>query len=268
MRILVTNDDGIEAPGLELLAGAARRLSEDVWIVAPAGNRSSIGHGITMRRPFSIIQVEDRRFSCSGTPADCVIAAVTWLFADQARPDLVLSGINEGLNVAEDVAYSGTIAAAREAAFWGIPAASLARPKGLGPYGPTELDWLAGVLDRFWQTRPRWATEGHWLNVNLPAAVPAALREARLGRDKVAKAVTVLRRDGAETTLQTVSGRDATATNGDENFLTQTGYVSVTNLHWLGFSRLAPGVLDGGRRRTGALEASRSRPGRRPPRAG
>ncbi|MGH7264667.1 MAG: 5'/3'-nucleotidase SurE [Candidatus Rokuibacteriota bacterium] len=243
MRILISNDDGIEALGLELLVDAASRVSADVWVVAPDGNRSSVGHAITMRRPFSITEVSDQRFSCSGTPADCVIVALAWVFAGEPKPDLVLAGINDGLNVAEDIAYSGTIAVAREAAFWGIPAISVSRPKALGRYGPSQLDWLARLLGHFWTARSGWAREGHWLNVNLPETVPAPVREADVGRDKIAREVAVVHRNGAHTTLQTLAGRYATAGDGDENSLTRAGYACVTNLHWFGTARLSPEIL-------------------------
>lgn len=245
MRILLSNDDGIEAPGLDGLVAAARRLTDDVWVVAPDGNRSSAGHAITLGRPLTLTRLADRRFTCSGTPADCVITALAWLIPGDARPDLVLSGINDGLNVAEDVAYSGTMAVAREASFWGIPAVSLSGPKGLGRYDERGLDWLAGLLHRFWRTRPAWATEGHWLNLNLPAAVPAPLRAARIGRDKVGRVVTVLSRDGSRTVLETVRSRPGTAGDGDENALTCAGFACLTNLNWFGSSPVPAEVLEG-----------------------
>ena len=104
MRILVSNDDGMEAPGLAQLADAAGSLAEAVWVVAPNRKVSGGSHSVTLHRPFTLTQIGERRFQCSGTPADCMIAARNVVFAEQPLPDLVLSGINHGLNVAEDIA--------------------------------------------------------------------------------------------------------------------------------------------------------------------
>ncbi|MGQ0663223.1 MAG: 5'/3'-nucleotidase SurE [Pseudomonadota bacterium] len=244
MRILISNDDGIEASGLEALVATARRLTDDVWVVAPDGNRSGVGHGVTLHRPLIIARLGDRRYRCSGTPADCVIAAQTWLFAGERAPDLVLSGINEGINVAEDIAYSGTMAIAREAVFWGMPAVSVSRPKGVGAYDDAQLSWLAEMLRYFWMTRADWADDGRWLNFNLPARIPATLREARIGRDKIAKRTEVLGVDGAYTYLQMSSGRDGAGSDGDENHLIGAGYACVTNLAWHGHRLLPQGFCE------------------------
>jgi len=243
MRILVGNDDGIDAVGIAALADAARRLSDDVWVVAPDGNRSAAGHGISLRRPVTLSRAGERRFACSGTPADCVIAAMAFLFEGDRRPDLVLSGINEGPNVAEDVAYSGTMAVAREAVFWGIPAISLSRPKGLGAHSPAQGDWLAGLIDSFWRRREAWSADGHWLNLNLPAQVPAPLREARIGRDKIARSVRVLERGADGARLEILSAREGSSAHGDENHHLAEGFVAVTNVAWHGAVPLPPGFL-------------------------
>ncbi len=238
MRILISNDDGIESTGLAALAAVARLVTEDVWIIAPDSNQSGVGHGISLRQPITLTRVGDRRFSCSGTPADCVIAALTWKFVDAPRPDLVLAGINEGLNVAEDVAYSGTMAIAREAAFWGIPVISISRPKGLGPYDRGQSQWLAGLLSSFWNRRDQWSGDGHWLNLNLPKEIPAEVRHARIGRDKIAHRSRVISTDEARTRIQIIGDRAGTFTDGDENHFIVSGYASVTNLAWHGFRAL------------------------------
>ena len=115
LRILLSNDDGIEAPGLARLATAASQVSDDVWIVAPEKKHTAAGPSLTMATPLAMRRLGERRYSCSGRPADCVIAACAWLFKDDRKPDLVLSGVNDGRNVAEDLAYSGTLGIAREA---------------------------------------------------------------------------------------------------------------------------------------------------------
>lgn len=245
MRLLVSNDDGIDAPGLADLEGAARGLSDDVWVIAPGEKRSGGSHGITLHRPFSITRLDERRYSCSGTPVDCVIAAQTWLFAEGGRPGLVLAGINDGRNMAEDIAYSGTIAIAREAAFWGTPAIALSRPRGLGRYGAEAGGWLARLLEHLWAARAGWAAEGNWLSLNLPARVPAALREARIGRDKIAWRSEVIEASGPTTTLEIQGGRQGATLPGDEADLTGAGLVSVVRLNWFGQTALDGEILDG-----------------------
>src|ERR1700716_292213 len=115
MRILVCNDDGISAPGLRLLAQAALSLPLDpeVWIVAPERKWTAASHQLSFDRDLTLRRTGERSYACSGAPADCVVAAMTILFTGGAKPELVLAGINDKCNVAEDVAYSGTIAIAR-----------------------------------------------------------------------------------------------------------------------------------------------------------
>src|SRR5713226_3018172 len=125
-RILVTNDDGINAPGLKVMERIARQLSRDVWVVAPEVEQSGAGHSLTLRRPLQVRGVSPRRFAVDGTPTDCVLLAVNRLIEGR-RPDLVLSGVNRGSNLGEDVTYSGTIAAAMEATFLGIPSIALSQ---------------------------------------------------------------------------------------------------------------------------------------------
>ena len=118
MRILLTNDDGIDAPGLAVLREIADELGSEVWTVAPATDQSGIGHALTLSHPLRIAQRDERSYSVTGTPADCVIVAVRSILPEP--PDLVLSGINRGQNIADDVAYSGTIGGAMEAAMMGL----------------------------------------------------------------------------------------------------------------------------------------------------
>jgi 5'-nucleotidase len=120
-RILVSNDDGIHAPGLKVLERVARSLSKDVWVIAPEAEQSGASHGLTLRRPLPLHKIGPKRFAVGGTPSDCVLMAVKHIIMDRP-PDLVLSGINRGANLGEDVFYSGTVAAAREAALLGLPA--------------------------------------------------------------------------------------------------------------------------------------------------
>ncbi|MHA1566473.1 MAG: 5'/3'-nucleotidase SurE [Alphaproteobacteria bacterium] len=246
MRILVSNDDGIEAPGLAQLADAARALSGHApWVVAPDRKISGGSHSITLRRPFTLTQVGEQRFKCSGTPADCMIAARNVVFADQPQPDFVLSGINHGLNVAEDIAYSGTIAIAREAAFGGTPSIAFSRLAADGRDESWVSEWLGHLLPHLWQTRETWARAGHWLSINLPLDRPKGLRATRVGRDKIAVHVDVVETAGPVQTLQTRSGRDRNITGpDDENALIDAGYAAVTWLCWHGQGELPPGLTE------------------------
>ena len=125
-RILVTNDDGINAPGLRVLERIARTLSSDVWVVAPETNQSGASHSLTMQRPLRVRRVSRRRFAVDGTPTDCVLLALQTVIKGDPV-DLVLSGVNHGGNLGEDVTYSGTIAAAMEATLFNVPAFALSQ---------------------------------------------------------------------------------------------------------------------------------------------
>jgi 5'-nucleotidase len=242
MRILVCNDDGVEAPGIAFLAGAARLLSDDVWIVAPDGKRTANGSSLTIARPLAMRRLAERRYACTGTPADCVVTALTWLFKDDKRPDLVLSGINDGRNVAEDLAYSGTLGIAREATFWNIPAIGFSRVKD-----PRVTDrdaiWLSELILRLWRSRDAWAADGHYLSINLPTALPAPIRQPRIGRDKIANAAEVISVEGDTTVLTVPRGRPHTTKAGDENDAIDSGHVTINRLVWFGEAPLATDLL-------------------------
>lgn len=125
MRILLTNDDGIHAPGLKTLIRIARRLSSDIWVVAPDQEQSGAGHSLSLTQPLRSRKLNERRFAVSGTPTDCVMMAVKQILP--SPPDLILSGVNRGANIAEDVTYSGTIAAAMEGTLLGIRSMALSQ---------------------------------------------------------------------------------------------------------------------------------------------
>ncbi len=129
MRILVTNDDGIHGPGLEALEKIARSISDDVWVVAPDVERSAAGRALTISHPLRYRQIEKRKFETTGTPADCVVMAVRKIMP--ALPDLILSGVNRGQNLADDITYSGTIAAAMEGTSLGIKSIALSQVVGM-----------------------------------------------------------------------------------------------------------------------------------------
>lgn len=129
MRILLTNDDGINAPGLVTLEKIARELSDDIWIVAPEWEQSGASHSLTLADPLRLREIEDRRFEVSGTPSDSVLLAVRKVMP--AMPDLILSGVNRGQNIADDVTYSGTIAAAMEGTALGLRSIALSQVMGI-----------------------------------------------------------------------------------------------------------------------------------------
>lgn len=242
MRILVCNDDGVEAPGLAILADVARTLSEDVWVVAPDGKRTANGPSLTIARPLTMTRLSERKYSCSGTPADCVVTAMAWLFKDDRRPDLVLSGINDGRNVAEDLAYSGTLGIAREATFWGVPAIGFSRVKN--PRATDrDVPWLADLIGGLWQRREDWAIEGHYLSVNLPTALPAPIRQPRIGRDKIGLSAEVVSSQGDTVVITVPRGRAHSSIPGDENEAIDGGYVTVNRLNWFGETPLQAELL-------------------------
>ena len=146
MRILLTNDDGIHAPGLEVLEAIAGELSDDVWVCAPSEENSGAGHSLTLHMPVRLVEHGERRFSVTGTPTDAVNLALRKLFADR-MPDLIISGINNGENLADDITYSGTISAAMEGALAGIPAVALSQALRDGGHGFSAAEgWAARVL--------------------------------------------------------------------------------------------------------------------------
>ena len=126
MRILITNDDGLDAEGIHLLEKLALQFTDDVCVVAPMSNQSGMGRAISLHKDIEFVRHDEQHFCVSGTPADCVLMALNLLYSNQ-KPDLVLSGINHGMNVADDVGYSGTIGAAMEAAIVDVPAIALSQ---------------------------------------------------------------------------------------------------------------------------------------------
>ena len=170
MRILLTNDDGIHAHGLTLLESIAHELSDDVTIVAPEYDQSGVAHSLSLSDPMRLREIGPRHFALKGTPTDCVIMAVRKILADR-KPDLVLSGVNRGQNVAEDVTYSGTIAGAMEGAMLGIPSIALSQAYG-GAVGRPSIEWDATEAHAVPVVRKLLAAgiaPGGLVNVNFPA---------------------------------------------------------------------------------------------------
>ncbi|MCL4765974.1 MAG: 5'/3'-nucleotidase SurE [Hyphomicrobiaceae bacterium] len=240
MRILLSNDDGIDAPGLALLASAARLLSPDVRIIAPVRKWTAASHQLSFDRTIDLVRVGERTYSCTGAPADCIVAAMMVPLDGGQRPDVVLSGVNDDRNVGEDTIYSGTLAVAREATFWGIPAVGFSRPRG-SPVEEQDAPCLARLIGALWEMRRSWALEGHYLSINLPRRLPATAVEAKTGRDKIASEVDVVSRDGdALVSFRIRRGRPGTSSPGDEASAVAAGRIAVVRHAWFGAAAPLP----------------------------
>ena len=182
-RMLVSNDDGINAPGIKTTIKIAKALSDDVWVVAPAEEMSGASHSLSLSKPLRMKKLGPRRFAITGTPTDCVMVATRHLMKDKL-PDLILSGVNFGQNIAEDVSYSGTVAVAKEGTLLGIPSIAMSQAINfadpIGAYLPKfevaekyapaiirnllKLDWQKGTL----------------ININFPDVEPNQKPKARI----------------------------------------------------------------------------------------
>ncbi len=169
-RILIVNDDGIDAPGIVLLEEIARGFSDDIWVVAPEDERSGAGHSMSISHPIRVTKRDERHYAIKGSPTDCVLLGIYEFMGDR-RPDLLLSGINRGPNLAEDITYSGTASAAMEGAMLGIPSIALSQ---IITY-QSEIHWatarrfapdvIARLLTLEW-------SPGLFVNVNFPNCPP------------------------------------------------------------------------------------------------
>jgi len=180
MRILLTNDDGIEAPGLDVLEKIATDLTNDVWVVAPETDNSGASHSLTLAEPLRMRELGKRRYAIKGTPTDCVIMGVRFLLREQP-PDLVISGVNRGQNLADDITYSGTVAGAIQGCLLGIPSMAMSLVTG-----PAEAD--QGTGEPLWETPMHYGADlvrrlmrvgwpdGVVLNVNFPNCLPDAVK--------------------------------------------------------------------------------------------
>jgi 5'-nucleotidase len=235
MRLLCTNDDGILAQGLETLVRAAEPLGE-VYVVAPDREQSATSHSLTLHHPVRPVARGDRRWQVDGTPTDCVLLAVEALLPE--RPDFVLSGVNHGQNMGEDVLYSSTVAAAMEGLMLGIP--SVAFSFAYGSDGGTDRASIADhaesltTLLRHLLTLPG-LSRNTLLNVNVPAIPPDAVkgvRLTRLGRRVYSGSLTPLT-DPYGRKFYWIGGGSAEWTGEpDSDFqAVREGYISVTPLH-------------------------------------
>jgi 5'-nucleotidase len=229
MRILVSNDDGIDAPGVARLADAARALGGAVTVVAPERKWTAASHQLSFDRDLVLTPRGDGVYACSGAPADCVIAAMTIVLGAAHRPDLVLAGINDKLNAGEDLAYSGTMAIAREAALWGVPAIALSSD---APVAADAVAALIGLLRGLWDARATWHAPGCWLALDLPPRLPAPLVQARVGQDKIGAATTIVASAPERIVFRLRRGRPGTSTADDERDVVARGAIALTRHRW------------------------------------
>lgn len=233
MRILLTNDDGIHAPGLELLEAIAAELSDDVWVCAPAEEQSGAGHSLTLHMPVRLRQYGERRFAVTGTPTDAVNLGLRKLFADR-KPDLVISGINAGENLGDDVTYSGTISAAMEAALAGIPAIALSQAQRDGARDFAAADGWAGRVLRALAAAPM--ARRTLINVNfpdLPAEQVKGIRVVRQGFHDYERGSLVEGTDprGRSYYWFGLEEMERTPDHGTDLEAVAEGYIAVTPLH-------------------------------------
>jgi 5'-nucleotidase len=232
MRILVTNDDGIHAEGLSVLEQVARSLSDDVWVVAPDAEQSGAAHSLTLRLPLRVSKLGEKRFAVHGTPTDCVLVGISALL--DGRPDLILSGVNYGANLADDVTYSGTVAAAMEGALLGIP--SIAFSQTLDKHNGTNWKFVHSHAAQLIQ---KILAEGIGnkilININFPSSAHAQCQGVKVVRhgspklgdnvhamhDPEGRAVYWIGRKQVESPLM----------EDTDDAAVEKGYISVTPVH-------------------------------------
>jgi len=232
MRILVTNDDGIFSEGIKLLAGALQPLGE-VVVVAPDREQSASGHSLTLNRPLRLRKIEECWFAVDGTPTDCVSLAVQWLMKDEP-PGLIVSGINFGLNLGNDVTYSGTVSATFEGSLLGIP--SLAFSQEVSEKFSFERaaefagELVAALLGKDGRDAPV-LPPGLLLNVNLPAGEIRGVRWTRLGYRRYHQ-VVVEKTDPRGRKYYWIAGTpEWREEEGTDYVAIAQGFASVTPLH-------------------------------------
>ncbi len=199
MRILVTNDDGIHAEGLDVCEKIARELSDDVWVIAPEYDQSGVAHSLSLNDPLRLRQVAERRFAVRGTPTDCVIMGARHVLNDK-MPDIVLSGVNRGRNAGEDVIYSGTVAGAVEGTVIGVPSLALSQAyasrSNRPPYWETSLRYGPDIIRRVMaEGIPRDVL----VNVNFPDCPPDEVKRIAVtaqGRRRQERVQIDKRKDG------------------------------------------------------------------------
>ena len=229
MKILISNDDGVHAPGLSFLAAALEKIA-DITVVAPDRNRSGVSNSLTLENPLRVITLPNGYYSVNGTPTDCVHLAVTGLMKEM--PDMVVSGINEGSNLSDDVLYSGTVAAATEGRFLGLPSMAVSLAGHRCEHYETAAQVAKTMVE---QLRKTPLTADTILNVNVPDVPFSELRGiqvTRLGTRHIAEpTVKAIDPRGRKIYWVGLPGPEQDAGPGTDFYAVNTGYVSVTPLH-------------------------------------
>jgi 5'-nucleotidase len=233
---LCTNDDGIHARGLEILRQSALSLTDDVWVVAPEGEQSGASRALTLSAPLRVHRYEDRVFAVRGTPTDCVTMGVLELLEGKA-PDLILSGINRGQNLAEDVTLSGTVAGALQGMSMGVPSVALSQGYGLEGRGGIQWDTAAHHAPNILRTLmdEGWPSDVV-VNVNFPAVEPDSVKGTQVTRlgHRDAWHIRAERRvdlRGGEYFWLGFQGTKSTAHEGTDLAAIYDGWISVTPIH-------------------------------------
>ncbi len=252
-KILVTNDDGVYSEGIKLLAGALAPLGE-VVVVAPDREQSATGHSLTLHRPLRMQKLREGWYAVDGTPTDCVNLAILWLLKE-SPPDLVVSGINFGLNVGDDVTYSGTVSATFEGTILGIPSVAFSQEVSEG-FSFERSAAIAAQLVELLFASPEPLARDLLLNVNFPATDPKGVRFSRLGK-RVYRQSVIEKEDPRGRKYYWIAGTPEWQDDqGTDHEAVQTGFVSVTPLHLdltdyrgleahAGFARQLDGLLGG-----------------------
>ena len=235
MRILLTNDDGIHAPGLAVLEKIARQFSDDIWICAPDEEQSGMGHALTLTRPVRLRKHGERRFSVTGTPTDAVTMGLRKVI--EAQPDVILSGVNRGANLADDITYSGTVSAAIEGALAGVRSIAMSQvytkeTRNSDSAFAAATEWGANVLGPLLDTPLPKRT---LVNVNFPPIAPDAvkgIRAVRQGFHDYSRGTVVEGRDprGFQYYWFGLEAIEHTLDHGTDLEAIDDGYIAVTPL--------------------------------------
>jgi len=229
-KILVTNDDGVRSEGLHTLAQALRHLG-DVIVVAPQVEASAIGHALTLRRPLRMDCVGDRVYEVDGTPTDCVNIAITQLYKLYGgKPDLVVSGINKGYNLGDDVTYSGTVAGALEGALLGIPSIAVSVERAIDGYDFAPAAAAAARVAEI--VLPKGLAARTFLNINVPTGEPKGLRVTFQAKRNHITVVSERMDPRSQPYYCIEEGEDAWEPHDRSDYqAVKDGYISVTPLH-------------------------------------
>jgi 5'/3'-nucleotidase len=227
VRVLVTNDDGYRSEGIHALVDALRGVGE-VTVVAPVQEASAIGHALTLRRPLRLEAMGDRVFAVDGTPTDCVNIAVTQVFAE--LPELVVSGINKGWNLGDDVTYSGTVAGALEGALLGIPSIAVSLRQTRGPYDFSHAARAAASMAEQILRRP--LPPRTFLNINVPKGQPKGYRVTVQAKRNHITSVAARHDPKGHAYFWIEEGQNDWQPHDRSDYqAVRDGYVSVTPLH-------------------------------------